>query len=297
MSTPDLLRAALDAAQRGWHVFPLRPDDKRPAVRDWESRATLDADRIRRCWTAGARYNVAVACGPSRLVVVDLDQPKPETAPPPAPFNVPGVNDGADAFALICEQAGQSYPWHTHTLTTGRGGTHLYFRHPDHSPQLRNTEGTGGNGLGWLIDTRAHGGYVVAAGSVVNGRPYTTTCDLEPAELPGWLAKRLTPAPLPPQRPVTVDLGAGRAGAYLSVAIDRQLAQVTDAAAGARNRALYLSAVALGQLAAGGALTTTDVTGLLAQAAHRAGLRPAETARTIASGLRAGAARPRSVAA
>ncbi|WP_174855817.1 bifunctional DNA primase/polymerase, partial [Streptomyces rishiriensis] len=27
-----LLRAALDAAARGWHVFPLRPGTKRPAL-------------------------------------------------------------------------------------------------------------------------------------------------------------------------------------------------------------------------------------------------------------------------
>ena len=33
----SMLTVALAAATRGWHVFPLRPDDKRPAVRDWEA--------------------------------------------------------------------------------------------------------------------------------------------------------------------------------------------------------------------------------------------------------------------
>ncbi|MDI1465047.1 DNA primase, partial [Catellatospora sp. KI3] len=56
-------------------------------------------------------------------------------------------------------------------------------------------------------------------------------------------------------------------------------------------------AVALGQLVAGGALREQDVEGLLTQAAFSIGLRPMETARTIASGLRAGARRPRTVAA
>ncbi|MET8538872.1 bifunctional DNA primase/polymerase, partial [Streptomyces sp. NPDC005065] len=44
---PRLLRAALDAAELGLRVFPLRPGDKRPAVTEWESRATTDRERIR----------------------------------------------------------------------------------------------------------------------------------------------------------------------------------------------------------------------------------------------------------
>lgn len=86
-----LLTAALDAAERGWHVFPLRPGDKRPALhgesvcpgigdcagghRKWEDRATTDPDRIRRAWAHGA-FNVGIATGPSGLVVIDLDMPK-----------------------------------------------------------------------------------------------------------------------------------------------------------------------------------------------------------------------------
>ena len=86
-----LLRAALDAAEHGWHVFPLRPDTKRPALhgektctgagpcagghRKWEQRATTDPDRIRAAWTR-APFNVGIATGPSGLVVVDLDTPE-----------------------------------------------------------------------------------------------------------------------------------------------------------------------------------------------------------------------------
>lgn len=310
----DLLSAALGYAARGWHVFPLRPGDKRPAFPDhaaeactgrdrrcraagqhvgWEVRATTDPERIRRAWMARP-YNIGIACGPSGLVVVDLDTPKPGQAPPPG-FELAG--NGAGVFATVCHHAGQPYPDRTYTVTTGRGGTHLYYRHPAAGPRLRNTSGERGHGLGWLVDTRAHGGYVVAAGSIVNGRPYLVARNVEPMALPGWLADRLAPPPLPPQRPVRVALATDRHSAYLRAAIGRQVDHVTRAPAGQRNHALYTSAVALGQLVAGGALSEQDVTGLLTQAALSAGLRPAETARTIASGLRAGAKRPRSVAA
>jgi hypothetical protein len=312
LSKAALLAVALDAADRGWHVFPLRHNDKRPAFPDhdtdhcdgrdprcrnagahigWEPRATTDPNRIRRAWTV-APYNVGIACGPSGLVVVDLDTPKPGQQPPDD-WARERVADGSDVLAFLCEHYGQPYPADTYTVTTGRGGTHLYYRHPASGPALRNSAGL----LGWLVDTRAHGGYVVAAGSVAGGYPYTVAHDADPMPLPGWLAERLAPKPLPAQEFMTVELGTDRRGAYLRTAIDRQLEHVTKAPAGQRNGALYTSAVALGQLVAGGALSEQDVTGLLTQAALSSGLRPRETARTIASGLRAGARRPRAVAA
>ncbi|MEU2984949.1 bifunctional DNA primase/polymerase [Micromonospora aurantiaca] len=296
----DLLTAALGHAARGWHVFPLRPDDKRPAFPDhaaddctgrdprcraghvgWEARATTDPDRIRRAWSARP-YGIGLACGPSRLVVVDLDTPKTGRA-------------GRDGLAVLAELAAAHAATidPTYTVTTGRGGTHLYYRHPDAGPALRNTAGT----LGPMVDTRAHGGYVVAAGSTVAGRPYVVDLDTDPAPLPGWLAALLAPAPLPPQRPVVVDLPADRTGAYVRAAIDRETARVTAAPAGERNRCLYIAAVALGQLAAGGALTADDAQSVLEQAAASAGLGRVETARTIRSGLAAGSRRPRKVAA
>jgi hypothetical protein len=325
-STPDIRRpepmhsneflceVALSAAARGWHVFPLRRDDKRPAFPDhpvdtctrtdprcrnghtgWEDRATTDPARIRRGWATTA-YGVGVACGPSGLVVIDLDAPKPGQVAPPE-WSDPLCQTGDDVFDLLCLRHGETGTSDTYTVATGRGGTHLYYQHPAGGPALRNTAGERGNGLGWLIDTRAHGGYVVAAGSTVAGRPYTVLRDAGVAELPAWLAERLRPAPLPAQRPVVVDLPTGRAGAYVTAAISRQLDHLRQSAEGERNHTLYFSAVALGQLAAGGALPVDQATALLEETALSIGLTRFETQRTIRSGLATGAKRPRTVAA
>ncbi|MBB2749158.1 UNVERIFIED_ORG: hypothetical protein FHR35_009070 [Microbispora rosea subsp. rosea] len=301
MNHSPTLRYALAAAARGWHVFPLVPGGKVPlkGFTAWERHATTDPDAIRRFW-ARQPYNIGIACGPSRLVVIDLDTPKKEGLRPPSPWDLPGVNDGADVLAVVCEQAGQPLPFDTFTVTTRRGGLHLYFTVPE-GAAVGNTSGDKGNGLGWLIDTRAHGGYVVGPGSFVDlpdgAGTYEVVNPSAPAPLPSWLFQRLSPPPLAPQEPVHVALPEGRKGAYLRAALDRQLAYVTTAPQGQRNHTLYLAAVALGQLVAGGALPEPEVTTLLKQAGMAAGLTERETALTTASGLRAGAKRPRSIAA
>ncbi|WP_435587153.1 bifunctional DNA primase/polymerase [Micromonospora aurantiaca (nom. illeg.)] len=315
MSRPDLLAAALACAARGWHVFPLRPDRPSPADADepkrpafparctaercdltdsrcraasrhvgWEERATTDPDRIRRAWSMRP-YGVGVACGPSGLVVVDLDVRKPGQTMPPGHEGCP---HGLRTLAALAAAHAATIDA-TYTVTTGRGGTHLYYRHPDTGPALRNTAGT----LGPMVDTRAHGGYVVAAGSTVAGRPYVVALDCEPAPLPAWLAGLLTVPARPAYRPTAVALPPDRRGRYVAAAIRRQVAHLTAATEGGRNAALFASAVALGQLAAGGALTDADVYAVLEPAALSTGLRHGEIARTIASGLRVGARQPR----
>ncbi|GAA1256352.1 bifunctional DNA primase/polymerase [Sphaerisporangium rubeum] len=300
MNTNPILRYALAAAARGWHVFPLAPGDKVPLKgQSWTRQATTDPDRIRHWWTR-TPYNVGISCGPSRLVVVDLDVPKPGEAPP-AEWDLPGIGDGADVLAVVCERAGQPFPtFETFQVRTRRGGVHLYYAAPD-GPSLGNTQGDDGNGLGWKIDTRGNGGYVVGPGSFVNlpdgaGR-YEVIHPAAPAPLPAWLAERLRPAPLPPQKPVAVPLAGDRRGSYLRAAVVAELERVTASPADGHNIALYRSAVALGQLVAGGALDEDQVTAWLADAAATVGQRPGEARRTIASGLRAGARRPRTVAA
>ena len=216
-------QAALNAAGRGWHVFPLRPDSKRPAFPDhderhctrrdprcrnghtgWEPRATTDTTRITRAWTR-TPYNVGIACGPSRLVVVDLDTPKPGDTPP-REWDRPGIRTGADVLAALCDEAGQPYPAATYTVSTPSGGTHLYFTAPA-GAGLRNTAGA----LGWLVDTRAGGGYVVGAASTVNGRRVPRHPG-HTARAAARVARR--PATAHPAAPATSRSGipAGRAG-------------------------------------------------------------------------------------
>jgi hypothetical protein len=243
-------------------------------------------------------WNVAIATGPSWLLVVDLDVPKPEDKPRPDAWNMLGINDGRDVFALVCERAGQPVPWDTYTVRTPSGGTHLYFTAP-HGVQLRNTGGDRGRGLGWKVDTRAWGGHVVAPGSVVDGQAYSVENDTDPRPLPQWLCDRLTPPPLPKAPTAPVARVQGRRRAFLQAALDGEVKRVTSATS-ERNWALYYASVALGQLVAGGSLSEQDVRATLLSAAAGHVADGAYSGRqahlTITSGLRAGTARPRRIA-
>lgn len=276
--------SALAAAARGWRVFPITPGAKKPPAfpahtaercdgtdprcRDghqgWEQRATADPGRIERAW-ARAPYNVGIAAGPSGLVVVDLDVPKPGEVPPPR-WDAPGICDGADVLAVLADEHGEAFPWETFTVRTRRGGWHLYFTAPD-GARLGNTAGSNPNGLGWLIDTRAHGGYVVAAGSIVTapegtGR-YEVANDREPAALPGWLAGLLTAdrsasSPLPECRsnPVEEIRDVDR---YLTSALREEEERVASAVEGGRNAALNKAAYNLAKFIVAGTLDDTTV--------------------------------------
>ncbi|WP_436523173.1 bifunctional DNA primase/polymerase [Actinoplanes sp. HUAS TT8] len=287
---PDLLTVALGHAERGWHVFPLVPDSKRPVIDKWEQRATLDPARIRRAWSM-APFGIGIACGPSGLLVIDLDMRKPGQI---APDGHAECRHGDDTLIALCKREGQPTPTTAYAVGTGGGGAHLYFLQPQNGLALRNTQGR----IGWLIDTRGHGGYVVAAGSTVAGKRYQLFIDDGmPGEVPGWLAERARPIePLHPVgSPRVIGLPTGRRGAYLRAAVDRTLTKLGEAHEGGRNAALFMAAQTLGQLVAGGELAEETVTTALTDAAQQIGLREREITGTIRSGLRAGARRPRTV--
>ena len=259
-------------------------------MRDWEARATTDPDRIERAWAAGP-YNVGVATGPSGLVVVDLDRPKPREVPPPA-YRQPGIRDGGDVLAMLCEALDQPLPVDTYAVHTASAGMHLYFTAPA-AVTLRNTA----KRLGWLIDTRAHGGYVVAAGSLVAGRTYTAIDpDTDPAPLPDWIAERLAD-PGPSTHALTSaapgGLAVDRPNAYALAALRGELDRVLTAAEGTRNHTLNTAAFALGQLTAAGLLPHQLAEDALTAAGLAIGLPTREVAATVRSGLDSGERTPR----
>jgi hypothetical protein len=102
------------------------------------------------------------------------------------------------------------------------------------------------------VGVRRGGGYVVAAGTVVNGNRYDLVYDQTPAPLAGWLTERLTTPLLreAPARPVR--LRTGHRSAYLDRAVTDECSHVITAVATEHNDALYMAAQNLGRLVAGG---------------------------------------------
>jgi hypothetical protein len=298
--TDSLLGAAFDAAGRGWPVFPLAPRSKRPAIRDWQQRATCDPDRIRRWWLRHPSHNVGIACGPAGLLVLDLDAAH---GPIPLPWARCGVSHGRDVLALLAQQAGEPDPVDTFTVATPRGGEHRYFSRPPGS-QLRSTVGARGRGLGWHVDTRGPGALVATPGSiaVIHGvlMPYAVTWDLPVAVLPGWLVTALTPPPAPPPAahpPPPLPRTSRRVSAYIQAAVSAECRNVANATEGHRHITVYAAAAALGELLGNGWISAAEITHHLTDAArHHLGVADfdaRELITTICDGIAAGREHPR----
>lgn len=287
----QLLRWAMSLSEAGWKIFPLIPGTKRPAIRAWEQRATNDPQRVRRCWSHGP-FNIGLAIGASGHLAVDLDTPDPGEVAPEG-WSMRGISSGADVLAVLAARAGTTLP-RTYTITTPSGGKHLYFRQPP-GTELRNTAGT----LGWLIDTRGHGGYVVAPGSITENGTYEVHDDHPPVDSPGWLVQALDSKPstaISAPREIASTLHS----AYVAAALRGEANRVVKARSGRHNTTLFEAAVALGQLVGGNHLDHGEATLMLQRAADHH-VRSAcnctqhEVGQTIRSGLRAGMARPRRI--
>ncbi|MEW9552606.1 bifunctional DNA primase/polymerase [Nonomuraea sp. NPDC050783] len=344
-STPSLEIARWCAGQ-GWPVHPLAPGRKTPArncERCQEARhatdgcaclaegrwchgfhaATLDPERISDWWQAHPGFGVGVACGPARLVVIDIDAhptpvPDRDRLLPGIPIDdrvdLAGLATGFDTLALLAALRGEVSPAADSTtlrVRTPSGGLHVWYRAEPGHTFLCSTGSSAGRALAWQVDVRAHGGYIVAPGTRTKDGAYTPVEGPRvPAPLPGWLAQELArtghvPAPahdgrhespVPPRARQAV-LGAGGTHQPAERLMRRLLADVEDCAAvpqGAGftaklNRAAYTA----GGLVAGGYLSAGEAEAQLTSAARQA--RPEQesrSARIIASGMARGAARP-----
>jgi hypothetical protein len=258
MTDPELRRAACDYARRGWPVLPLQPHGKAPLVAHGVHGASADPAVVLRWWADRPDANIGVACGPtSGLLAVDLDGDQ-------------GLRSWARLEAthgpvLTLEQATPN-------------GVHLVLAYPD-GVDLGNTTSRLGPG----IDTRAAGGYIVAAPSVhPSGHRYRWVGEtIEPAPCPDWLVQALTepdPRPAPPR----ATLRPGDDGRHLA-RFDGLVDLVAAATEGTRNARLYWAACRLAELIGEGAPPAWS--DILARAGVAAGLPEAEARRTVRSGL------------
>lgn len=277
----------LDLAARGWHLFPVRPGRKQPAIPAWESRATTHPETIVDYFTAHPDHNAGIACGPSRLLVIDCDTPKPT--------DLDQSRDGATVLAgLAAGRGGLPDTW---TVATPSGGRHLYFRAlTGPGVRLGNTART----LGPMLDSCGHGGQVLAPGSRLPNGSYELLDDTDPPPLPGWLVWHLsvrstTANSAPSERPTTTPRNAG---SYVSAVVRAELQRVARAGRGGHNAAVFTAARALGQLVGAGVLDRDQAAADLTAAAGHIVDGPCDCtavdiAGTIASGLGYGARRPR----
>jgi hypothetical protein len=192
-----LLEAALDAARRGWPIFPVWPmvrygegtfacscnktvrcdhPGKHPMgnlVARGLHDATTDEKRIRHWWTSAPNANIAMVTGHGR-VVLDVDP-----------------RHGGEKTLITLEQKHGPLP-DTWSTTTGGGGRHLFFAA---EVRVRNSAGKIGPG----VDLKGDRGYVILPPSGhVSGQNYAwqrRPDETVLALLPAWLLTA-TAAPL-----------------------------------------------------------------------------------------------------
>lgn len=168
-----LLDVALDCLSRGWYVFPCVPRTKRPLgglAPNGVNDASNHEGQIRKWWAAKPDANVAIACGPSGLSVVDCDH---------------GNATEADARAWM-KRAGlpKTYTVHTGRRVNPKDGTPEYGVQLYYSETMQSVgEFSLGGGTGQI---KSLGGYVMAAGSIHphSGEAYELITDGQVAPLP-----------------------------------------------------------------------------------------------------------------
>ena len=161
MQTINALDSALDFAEKGWHVLPIRPKAKEPLgklARFGHLSATTDKDILMNWFDQAPNMNIGIACEMSGLVVIDIDYRN-----------------------LTKESWRYAKLLYADTLIVETGdGVHLYFK----APQGLSLPAKLDDG----IDVK-YRGYVVAPPSVhPTGKVYESN-GLEPIDYPDYLLK------------------------------------------------------------------------------------------------------------
>ena len=164
-SIPQLLTScdgALSLAAFGLYAFPCRARGKEPLTEHGSKDATTDPDIIRAWWERLPDANIGIACGPSGIVVIDID---------------------SDDAVKVVKEMGLPHGPHVRTSQ----GWHVYTAADPVRPLASRV------GILPGVDIRAQGGYVIAPPSVhPSGKRYEwapgrSLWDLELPAAPEWL--------------------------------------------------------------------------------------------------------------
>ena len=150
-------RSAQHLAERyGWKVFPVNPNNKRPLISNWQSRACNKPEELKSLFAPFPNAMIGVLTGPpNMLTVFDID-----------------VKNGVNGIQSLKDLGIQ--------MSTGMisrtpsGGAHFY-----HFSGLRKFKSTAGK-IGPGIDVRCNGGYVIASGSIGTAGTYRWLDNVEP---------------------------------------------------------------------------------------------------------------------
>jgi hypothetical protein len=169
------LQGAAMMASLGFRVFPVKAGTKGghggQLLRSWKAEASVNAAQIGQ-WAANwPGCNWAFVC--ENIIAVDVDL---------------GTHAEAATTIALLDLEGKELP-PTRTHGSARAGAHMLYRLPEGlAPRKQRDLGPG-------INTRVQGGYLMAPGSVFEGKPYTVSerhgLDIQPA--PQWLIDWLEP--------------------------------------------------------------------------------------------------------
>lgn len=260
---------ALAAVEQGFWIFPVTPFDKKPHpdVSSWASWATCSTRDIRRNWPEDGA-NIGIACKLSGLLVVDPDR---------------HAHDGVKAWTMLCEEHEADGDWpDTYTVRTPTNGYHLVFANPD-PERYGNSRGSLPEGIDVRGGGEKEGGYVLAAGSVVDrraykgkpelqalvgdGRAYVVDNDAKVIQPPGWLTDMLDADPPAGRRPAKGGGEVTRRPLWsikvetpykLGRRLDGALQKLRDEGSGNRNELCFWTACTFGEVVAAGRMDLAD---------------------------------------
>lgn len=273
-NAPDNLIAALDLARRGFAVFPLcdwGDGEGWKPIKGFPERASTDPAQIRKWWGDWPTARVGLLTGERNgITVLDVD-----------------IKNGKDGAASLAEMGFPDLESMTPVRTRSpSGGWHLFFAHDS---SVKGTVGTIGPGL----DVRNRNQFVLAPGSLKDGKPYRVEGQLlGRVTLPPFPAA-IVPPPAAERAPVAVlatvtDYQREWAAGELT----RKAAALASTPEGTRNATLNGAAMWAGGAAAHGMLTEDQASAALVAAAMQAGYSEAEAKRAFRHGWKDGLGKP-----